>query len=107
MKHALLAVPLAALTLALSSSAPAQADPIDDQQFYELLQHNGINPGPNAVGVAHQVCAWVWKGVDPEAVSRQVSDDNPMDLAMSRRFVASAIVAYCLPTQSNLPVFVA
>lgn len=113
MKHALLVPLLAALAFALPSSAPASADPIDDQEFFTLLEQNGLESVDPAtsVGAAHNVCAELWRGVDPEDISEEVRvGTGTLNIEQSRLFVATAIVAYCLPTDTDAngaPIFVA
>lgn len=103
MKHALLAVPLAALAFALPSSTPiAAADDKVDQQFLHSLEDSGIPPQSEDVAVAHQVCADFMRGKDLGSIVTVLDAANDtLDNLGARKFVTLAVVTYCLPKRST------
>lgn len=90
---ALAAAPLAALVF----SAPAQATPEQDQQYFTLLREMGLEPDVNAVQSAYAVCQQVWSGVDPYSVAEQVYQANPINWEDAKNAVAASIIVYCPP----------
>lgn len=104
MKHALLAPLLVAVAFALPSSTPlAAADDQTDQQFLQALSDAGITPQDADVAVAHQVCADFTRGAaDLGTIAGWIDQANTnIDAAGARKFVALAVVTYCLPKKAT------
>src|SRR5205085_12681768 len=80
------------------STGKANATPQQDQVFYNLLAMHHLTPHEGAISLAHQVCADVWTGTDPNTEVAKIwraGADLTWDDAT--HFVADSIIAYCAP----------
>lgn len=105
MKHALLAAPFLALAFAISSSAPASADALDDA-FINTLHTLGFSGlGPVDIDNAHVICDQVWSGMSPYEATAQLDDAAPnFDYTDAKLFVATSIATYCPPSEPAQPL---
>jgi len=99
----LLAVTAALLTLAAAFSAPAEADP-NDENFIDELNHAGVNFGEpgNAISVAQSICPMlVQPGGSVAAVVQRVRGTG-LSPEMAQMFTTIAIQTYCPSAIANI-----
>ncbi|MBW0012463.1 MAG: DUF732 domain-containing protein [Mycobacterium sp.] len=99
----LLAVAAGLLTAAAAFSAPAEADPADDN-FIDALNHAGVEFGEpgNAMAVGQSICPMLAQpGGNVAAVVANVSHRG-MSPGMARIFTTIAIQTYCPEEMANI-----
>jgi Protein of unknown function (DUF732) len=81
---------------ALSTPAPASADPTDDS-FLGALANYGININnpDTAIAMAHTVCAGFDQNQNSNIVAMKVMKDTTLTAKQSGYFVGLSISAYC------------
>jgi hypothetical protein len=99
----LLALAAALVTAAAAFTAPAEADPADDD-FIDALNHAGVEFGEpgNAMAVGQAICPMLAQpGGNFAAVAASVSHRG-MSPQMARMFTTIAIQVYCPQEIANL-----
>jgi hypothetical protein len=99
----LLAMAAALVTAAAAFTAPAEADPADDD-FIDALNHAGVEFGEpgNAMAVGQAICPMLAQpGGNFAAVAASVSHRG-MSPQMARMFTTIAIQVYCPQEIANL-----
>jgi Protein of unknown function (DUF732) len=81
---------------ALTSAAPASADPTDDA-FVAALAKEGIAfpDHSNVIATAHAVCAGLDKSNKSTVLAMKLTKDTNLSLKQSGYFIGASISAYC------------
>ncbi|HXO78876.1 MAG TPA: DUF732 domain-containing protein [Mycobacterium sp.] len=87
---------------ALSSAAPALADP-NDGAFVDALAKGGIVlPDDNAaIAMAHTVCAGLDQRAKTSLLAMKLMKDTDLSMKQSGYFIGAAISAYCPQNAGN------